>query len=378
MKDIKRNILLNPGPATTTDTVKMSLVVPDICPREKEFSILLNEIRNDLIRIVNGDDRYTSVLFAGSGTAVMDSVINSVVPKNKKIAIIVNGAYGERLVQIAEAYKIPCLPIIFDWGEKINLKKIDHMLKNDDSISCVALIHHETTTGILNPLNEVGKTVKKYNCTYIVDAISSYSGIPIDIRESKADFLLSTSNKCIQGMAGLAFVICKKSALELIKDYEKRSYYLDLYNQYNYLEKTGQTPFTPPVQIVYALKQAITEYFKEGGEQRYVRYTENWKILRSGLLDLGFSLLHDETEESHILLTVLEPESPSFNFEKMHDYLISQGFTIYPGKIKRKTFRLANMGAIYPDDIRAFLIILKEYLKKNNIILDPEHNQPIY
>jgi 2-aminoethylphosphonate aminotransferase len=376
MKNIKRNILLNPGPATTTDTVKKSLVVPDICPREREFSVLLNEIRNDLVRIVHGDDQYTSVLFAGSGTAVMDSVINSVIPGNKKIAVIVNGAYGERLVRIARTYKIPCLPIIFDWREKPDLKKLDRLLKNDTSVCCVALVHHETTTGILNPITEVGRIVKKYNCTYIVDAISSYAGIPIDIKESKADFLLSTSNKCIQGMAGLAFVVCKKSALESIKNYEKRSFYLDLYNQYDYLEKTGQTPFTPPVQIAYALKQAIKEYFEEGGDRRYARYTENWKTLRSGLLDLGFTLLLKEDQESHILLTVIEPEAKNFDFEKMHDYLYDLGFTIYPGKLKQKTFRLANMGAIYPADITAFLTALKEYLKEHHIILKSGTNLP--
>jgi 2-aminoethylphosphonate aminotransferase len=369
MKKIKRNILLNPGPATTTDTVKYSLVVPDICPREEEFSHIMDGIRKDLVKIVNGNDTYTSILFAGSGTAVMDSVINSVVPGNKKIAIIVNGAYGERFVKIAQSYKIPCVPIEFDWGEELDLKKIEGILKKDKSIGCVALVHHETTTGILNPLNEVGELAKKFDCVYIVDAISSFAGIPIDIQDSHADFLLSTSNKCIQGIAGIAFIICKKSALESIKNYEKRSYYLDLYQQYSYTEETGQTPFTPPVQVMYALQQAIKEYFDEGGEQRYIRYTENWRTLRSGLIDLGFTLLLPEESESHILLTVLEPKDPNYNFDQMHDYLYQRGFTVYPGKIKEKSFRLATMGAIYRDDIKDFLKGLEYYLKEYSIFL---------
>jgi len=367
MKSIKRNILLNPGPATTTDTVKYSQVVPDICPREREFSQVMEGIRKDLVRIVMGDDTSTSVLFAGSGTAVMDSVINSVVPKDKKIAIIVNGAYGERFVKIARSYKIPCVPIEFRWGEEPELEKIEDALKNDDSICCIAMVHHETTTGILNPLNEVGELAKKYNCVYIVDAISSFAGIPIDMHESRADFLLSTSNKCIQGIAGVAFIICKKSALEAIRNYEKRSYYLDLYTQYSSLEETGQTPFTPPVQVIYALQQAIKEYFDEGGEQRYSRYTENWKTLRAGLLDLGFNLLLPEESESHILLTILEPEDPNYNFDRMHDYLYERGFTIYPGKITQKSFRLATMGAIYPQDIKDFLKVLTNYLEENSV-----------
>jgi 2-aminoethylphosphonate aminotransferase len=369
MKRIERKILLNPGPATTTDTVKYSLVVPDICPREKEFSHVMEGIRNDLVKIVHGDEGYTSVLFAGSGTAVMDSVINSVVPGDKKVAIIVNGAYGERFVRIARAYKIPHVPIGFEWGEELDLKKIEDVVRRDRSICCLVLVHHETTTGILNPLNEVGELAKRYNCVFVVDAISSFAGIPIDIHESHADFLLSTSNKCIQGIAGIAFVICRKSALEKIKGFEKRSFYLDLYSQYSSIEETGQTPFTPPVQVVYALQQAIREYFEEGGEERYRRYTENWKTLRSGLKELGFSLLLPEESESHILLTVLEPEDPHYSFEQLHDYLYQRGFTIYPGKIGRKTFRLATMGAIYPRDIKEFLKVLGHYLEEHSIHL---------
>lgn len=361
MDKIKRNILLNPGPATTTDTVKYALVVPDICPREEEFTRLIADIRHDLVKIVNGDDEYTSVLFAGSGTAVMDSVVNSVVPADKKIAVVINGAYGERFIDIAQSYNIPCVPIRFDWGQRIDLAFVERFIKNDDSIACVAIVHHETTTGIRNPIREIGRIAKKYNCTYIVDAISSYAGIPIDIKDIHADFLLSTSNKCIQGMAGLSFVICKKNTLESIAHNPKRSFYLDLYSQYAYLESTGQTQFTPPVQIVYSLKQAIAEYFKEGGNQRYARYSENWRTLRSGLLDLGFSLLLEEENESHILITVIEPEDPAFNFEEMHDYLYDRGFTIYPGKMKKKTFRVAVMGAIDYHDIEKFLIVLGRF-----------------
>lgn len=366
---MKRNILLNPGPATTTDTVKAALVVPDICPREEEFVQVLSEIRRDLVKIAGGDDTYTTVLFAGSGTAVMDSVINSVVPENRKVAVIVNGAYGERFVAIAGSYAIPCVPVRFDWGSPIDLAVVEEVLKQDRTICCLVLVHHETTTGILNPLNETGALAKRYQCTFIVDAISSYAGVPIDIRASGADFLLSTSNKCIQGMAGIAFVICKNDALEAIKGYRKRSFYLDLHSQYQYLETTGQTPFTIPVQVAYALQQAIREYFEEGGAERYQRYNENYTMLRSGLLSLGFSLLLTEELESHILLTVLEPDDPRFDFTRMHDFLYGRGFTIYPGKLRERSFRLSVMGAIYPEDIRAFLQALSEYLAAANMKL---------
>jgi 2-aminoethylphosphonate aminotransferase len=344
--------------------VKRSLVVPDICPREKEFCEVVREIRSDLVKIAHGDDSYTCILFAGSGTSVMDAAINSVVPPGKKIAIINNGAYGERMVKIAQAYHLDFVEFKYEYGGKINLTDIAGTLKKDQSIACLAMVHHETTTGLLNPIKEVGEIVKENNCVFIVDTISSFAGIPIDIKDCKIDFMMSTSNKCIQGMAGVAFIICKKSELEKLKDYPPRSYYLNLYNQYQYFEKTGQSQFTPPVQILYALKQAIKEYFKEGGLKRYQRYTENWMVLRQGLLDLGFKLFHEADDESHILLTVYDPELSSYNFEAMHDYLYARGFTIYPGKIGNKnTFRLANMGEIDTKDIKKFLKALASYLK---------------
>lgn len=363
MFKVKRNILLNPGPATTTDSVKRALVVPDICPREKEFCEVVREIRHDLVKIAQGDDSYTCILFAGSGTSVMDAAINSVVPPGKKIAIINNGAYGERMVKIAQAYNLDYVEIKYEHGEKIKLNEITQTFKNDKQIACLAMVHHETTTGLLNPIKEIGKIVKEHSAVFIVDTISSFAGVPIDIRDCQIDIMMSTSNKCIQGMAGIAFIICKKTELEKLKDYPSRSYYLNLYNQYQYFEKTGQSQFTPPVQILYALKQAIKEYFKEGGQNRYNRYTENWKILRQGLLDLGFKLFHEAEDESHILLTVYDPELPKYSFEKMHDYLYQRGFTIYPGKIGTKnTFRLANMGDINSKDISNFLITLARYL----------------
>lgn len=367
---IKRNILLNPGPATTTDTVKKSMIIPDICPREKEFCSIMQEVRKDLINVVHGDNNYTSILFAGSGTAVMDACINSVVPENKKIAIINNGAYGARMVQIAQAYTIDYVEIKVEWNKKPDSNEIENILKSDKDIACLSMVHHETTTGILNPIKEIGKIVAKYNCVFIVDAISSYAAIPINIKEYNIDFLMSTSNKCIQGMAGLSFVICPKDELEKTKDYMKRSYYLNLYKQYNSFEKTGQMQFTPPVQIAYSLKQALLEYFREGETNRYERYTQSWKVLRNGLLDMGFKLLLKEEEESHILLTVIEPDISEFNFEKMHDLLYKNGFTIYPGKVSfEKTFRLANMGAIDKNDIENFLNCLKNVLSEMNIKL---------
>lgn len=367
---VKRNILLNPGPATTTDSVKQAQIVPDICPREKEFGDVMEFVSEHLKKIAGGDEDYICILFAGSGTAGMDSVINSVVPPDKKILVINNGAYGERMVKIAKAYSIPCIELKFEWGTLPDLNKVEETLKNDKDVAAVSMIHHETTTGMLNPVKEIGEIVKKHDCVFIVDTISSFAGVPFDIKDYKIDFMMSTSNKCIQGMAGCCFVICKKDSLDKIKDYPKRSFYLDLYSQYNYFKEKYQMQFTPPVQVLYALKQAIIEFEKEGAENRHKRYLKSWETLVKGMKEIGFKILLKDGEESHILTTFLDPEDNNYDFNKMHDLLHKKGFTIYPGKIGKKgTFRLANMGAIDHKDIKDFLEALKEVIKKMDLKL---------
>jgi 2-aminoethylphosphonate aminotransferase len=369
MKPVKKNVLLNPGPATTTDSVKYAQVIPDICPRESEFGDLIESISNDLTEISGGDKgKYSCILFGGSGTAGMDSVINSVVPPNKKILVINNGAYGERMTQIAKSYSIDCIELKFEWDHALNLDRIEKTLKENPEIACVSMIHHETTTGILNPVKEIGKLVKNYNKIFIVDTISSFAGVPVDIKEFNIDFMMSTSNKCIQGMAGVCFVICKNEELEKIKEYPKRSFYLDLYSQYKYFKEKHQMQFTPPVQTIYALRKAIDEFLEEGYDNRVKRYTKNWEILRRGVKELGFEILTKPEDESHILITLLYPQSQNFDFDKLHDKLFQKGFTIYPGKVgKKETFRLANMGAIDSQDINNFLKTLKEILKKEGV-----------
>lgn len=367
---VKRNILLNPGPVTTTDTVKYAQIIPDICPREKEFGKTLEQIRKDLVRIVKGNSNHTSILFAGSGTAAMDACLNSIVPPDKKIAIINNGAYGERMIKIASAYHISFTEISFKWHETPDLKKIEEALARDKEIECVAMVHHETTTGLLNPIKEIGSVVKKKGLVFIVDTVSSFAGIPIDIEDSKIDFMFSTSNKCIQGMAGLSFVICRKDELEKIEKYPPRSYYLDLFRQYDYFKQKGEMQFTPPVQIAYALKQAIKEYFKEGEKNRYKRYLKNWQALREGLKEMGFRFLLKDHQESGLLMTIMEPSDPCYDFTIMHDLLYKRGFTVYPGKLyNRDTFRLAVIGDLGVKDISDFLTAMKYVLMKMGVKL---------
>ena len=367
---IRRNILLNPGPSTTTDTVKYAQVVPDICPREEEFGRLMEGVSKDLVKIAGGDENYACILFGGSGTAGMDAVINSVTPPNKRILIINNGAYGERMVRIAKAYSITPVELAYDWTELPNAEDVESALQKDPEIACVAIVHHETTTGLLNPVPQIGEVAKKHGRVFIVDAISSFAGIPINVKRFGIDFMMSTSNKCIQGMAGVCFVICNKAELQKLKDYPKRSFYLDLYSQYDFFARERQTQFTPPVQTIYALRKAIDEFFQEGAENRHLRYRKSWETLRNGIAGMGLKVLTDPAEEANLLITIWHPEDPNFNFDTMRDKLSEKGYTIYPGKVgKLASFRLAVMGAIDHNDISSFLGELRNTLQEMGVEL---------
>lgn len=362
MKKISRKILLNPGPATTTQTVKEAMVVEDICPREKDFGKIMDSIKDDLVKIVHGEETHHAVLFTASGTGGLEAAITSAVPREKKLLVVENGAYGTRMVKLAETFNIEVVRYPMDYGEYPNLTQIENLLKNNREVSHLAVVHHETTTGMLNPVQEICDLAHQYQVEVIVDCMSSYAGIPIDIRQWDAEYLISSSNKCIQGMPGLVFVIFKKNLLEKIKD-TRRSFYFDIYSQFTGFEKTGQMQFTPPVQVVYALRTAMDEYFEETEMGRWNRYQENYQTLYDGLVSLGFEFLLPDSQQSKILLAIKEPPISKYSFETMHDYLYARGFTIYPGKgAKNATFRLSVLGDLYKKDIEDFLKCLEGYL----------------
>jgi len=368
-KKIRRNVLLNPGPATTTDSVKHAMVVEDICPREKEFGDLVESIRDDLVRIVHGEDLYEAVLFASSGTGGIEACLTSVIPENKSVMIINNGAYGKRMQQICDNFGIDHFDYNIEWGDPVDIEKLEATLsKQKDKISHLAFIHHETTVGILNSIEQISRIALKYKIETIVDAMSSFAGIPINVKESKIHYLISSANKCIQGMAGISFVICNKDSLIKTKNYRRRSFYFNLYDNYTFFSKQNQMQFTPPVQVLYALRQAINEYFIETEEGRTNRYAELYEVLKTGLEKLGFKFLVEDEFHAKILTSIIEPVDSNYSFTEMHDYLFKRGFTIYPGKgAKQNTFRIANMGEIYKEDIVKFLSCLEAYKELKNI-----------
>ncbi len=357
----KRNILLTPGPATTSETVKQALVVPDVCPREREFGLLLEGVCRDLVRVVRGDDGTVSIPFGASGTGAVEAALTSAVPLGGKVLVVDNGAYGSRMVRIAEVFRIPHVRYALPYGTLPDASEVQRLLDAHRDLTHLALVHHETTTGMLNPAKEIAALARRRGLEVILDAISSLGCLPIDLREDAFDYVVGTANKCLQGMPGLAFVIVRREALVRL-ELHRRSFYLDLLAQHQSLAETLQTPFTPPVQIVYALRQALDEYFDETAEGRLARYRENWGLLYEGVTGLGFRPLLPLGHESRILSAFHEPTHPAYSFAGMHDFLAERGFTIYPGKVGHVgTFRLSVLGDLHAADIRAFLGALRAY-----------------
>ncbi len=367
--NIERKILLNPGPATTSDTVKMAQVVPDICPREKEFGDIMEYISVNLADIVADSKTHAAVLLGGSGTAGVEAVLSSVIGENESVVVVNNGAYGKRMCEICKIHKIDFVEYKSSKIEQINFTDFENFIieqkKIKNNLKYISCIHSETTTGLLTDIKRVGDLAKKYDMTLIVDAMSSFAGLPINMQDMNISYLVASANKNIQGMAGVVFIIAPKSLLSDHAHKAPRTLYLDIFAQYDYFIKTKQMRFTPPVQTLYALKQAIDEFKEETAEKRYARYRENWKTLREGLHKLGLKTLVSDEDHSNIITSVIEPtDIKGYSFESMHDYLYKRNITIYPGKISdQNTFRIANIGAIDKKDILLFLGELKNYFE---------------
>jgi len=362
LRSVRREVLLNPGPSTTTDSVKYAQVVADICPRELEFGNLMEEVATGLTEVCANPKDYITVMFDCSGTGADEAMVSSCVPPDGKLLVVDNGSYGARLAKIASVYGIDMDVFKSSTYEPIDLVALENQMKSK-KYTTFAIVYHETTTGLLNPLEKICPMAKKYGMTTICDIVSAYGGMPIDLGSLGIDFATSTSNKHIGGMAGVGFVVCKRDELLKQKDWPMRNYYLNLYDQYKYFLETKQTRFTPPVQTFYALRQAIIETKVETVEKRFERFTECWEILVKGLKDIGLKMLVKEEFQSHFITAILIPETPKYNFNELHDYARSFGFTIYPGKLGNiDTFRIANMGDIKPEEMTHFICVLRDYM----------------
>jgi 2-aminoethylphosphonate-pyruvate transaminase len=360
----KRNILLNPGPATTTDTVKYAQIVPDICPREREFGDILRHMKTDLINIVHGDaERHTTVFFCGSGTVNIDAAVSSLLPEGGKILIVNNGSYSDRAREVCEYYGLPRVDLKLSITEPADPARVEKALSQNEGISVVYACHHETGTGLLNPLREIGAVARRHSCTFIVDTTSTFAMLPIDIERDNIDFLMSSAQKGLMAVTGLSFIVGRKDLLEASRDYPKRSYYCNLYRQYAYFEKHGEMHFTPPVQAVYAAEQAIREYQMETETGKWERHQRVWAAIIEGVNALELKMLLPVEYQSRLGVAIFYPDDPRWDFERVHDYCYERGFTIYPGKVTDiPTFRLCALGAIDEADIKDFFRVFREAL----------------
>ena len=376
LRPIKRNVLLNPGPATTTDSVKYAQVVPDICPREKEFAGLMRGLRSDLLKVVHApEDQYTSVLFCGSGTINIDVCINSLLPEGKKILVVNNGAYNSRAVEVCQMYHLPHIDLKFSVYEQPDVNKVEETLKENLDVAVVYCCHHETGTGVLNPIREIGALAHKYGAIFVSDTTSTLGMIPLDVVKDNVDFCMASAQKGLMAMSGLSFIIGREDIIKRSKNYPTRSYYTNLYLQYEYFEKTGEMHFTPPVQTIYATIQALKEYFEVGEEAKFARHRRVYEAIRKGVKEIGLETVIDPAIESGLVVSVKYPDDPNWSFEKVHDYCYEHGFTIYPGKISTtNTFRLCALGTIDESDIKDFFVVLKEAMKKNGIQIPAKYN----
>lgn len=367
--NIKRNVLLNPGPATTTDSVKMAQVVPDICPREKEFADKMKQLRKDLLGTVHADPaKYTCVLFCGSGTINIDICLNSLLPAGKKILVVNNGAYSSRAAEVCEYYGLPYIDLKSSVFEQPDIAAVENTLAENPDISLVYTTYHETGTGVLNPIKEIGAIAHAHRALFIVDTTSALAMRPININVENIDFCMASAQKGIQGMAGLSFIIGNEEEIRKSKDYPKRSYYCNLYLQYSFFEKTGEMHFTPPVQTVYAAIQALKEYYAEGEQAKWARHKRVIEAIHSGLMNFGFREAIRPEIQSELVVSVIYPDDSNWSFEAIHDYCYKRGFTIYPGKISTtNTFRLCALGQIDAPDIDAFFKVLREALENNHV-----------
>lgn len=356
-------LLFTPGPLTTSATVKQAML-RDLGSRDAEFIATVQRVREKLLEVAGvRDSDYECVLVQGSGTFCVESVITSIVPPRGKLLVAINGAYGERICRIAETAGIEVTPLRFAENEPVNVEKLRDALSNDEAITTVAIVHSETTTGIINPIDALGPVVAAAAKSLIVDAMSSFGAIPLDIETAGVDFLVSSANKCIEGVPGFAFAICRRDAL-VATEGNARGLSLDLLAQWRGLEKDGQFRFTPPTHAILAFDQALRELEGEGGvEGRGNRYRENHETLVEGMSAMGFRPYLPQEDRGYIITSFHYPADPKFVFEDFYQRLADKGFIIYPGKLtKTDCFRIGTIGRIFPADVRALLTAIREVL----------------
>jgi 2-aminoethylphosphonate-pyruvate transaminase len=330
-----------------------------------EFNALVASIRRRLVSIagLSHDQGWEAILLQGSGTYGVEAVFQTCVPRNGKVAVLANGAYGKRMGQMLAHASVDHAVLWTDENKPVVPDALSTLLNNDKAFTHVAMVHCETTTGILNPIEAVGQIAKSHGKTFVVDAMSSFGAIPIDFKKCGIDFLISSPNKCLEGVPGFCFVLCQRATL-LKCEGCARSLSLDLLDQLRGFDKNGQFRYTPPTHAILAFDQALKEFEAEGGvAARGLRYQANHRVLCAGMAELGLTPYLDPAFQSFIITAFAFPTNPKFAFDGFYRGLSERGFIIYPGKLTQvNTFRIGTIGRLFPADIQQLVYAIQEIL----------------
>jgi 2-aminoethylphosphonate-pyruvate transaminase len=336
---------------------------------DQELKFIVSDIRRRLLKLAGCDENYTCVLMQGSGTFAIEAALGGFAPiGRRKLLMISNGAYGERAIKIMERLNRPHVVLRYADDERPKLADIEHALEDDPGISMVFLVHCETTSGLVNPMRDIATAVKKHDRTLILDAMSSFGAIPIETAALGIDVVVSSANKCLEGVPGFAYVLSRWDLLKASKD-RCHSLSLDLFDQWQHMEKTGQFRYTPPTHTLVAFYQALKEHDKEGGlAGRLARYVRNRDTLIAGMRRLGFHTLLAPEDAGPIIQTFLTPRDRKFDFQRFYDGLKSRGFVIYPGKLtQRPSFRIGNIGQVDPKVMQALVDAVRDCLREMGV-----------
>lgn len=357
--------LFTPGPLTTSLSVKQAML-RDLGSRDKVFIATIQRVRDQLLEVagLSADQGYEVVLMQGSGTFGIESVLGSTVPPDGKLLVVINGAYGRRIAKIADVLKIETTKLQYPDNTIPDPADVDDKLAEDPTLTNVATVHCETTTGILNPIEEIGRVADRHNRVYFVDSMSAFGGAAFDFKASRIDYLVSSSNKCIEGVPGFSFVICRRESLLKTEGWA-RSLSLDLLAQWQGLESNGQFHFTPPTHTILAFEQALRELRKEGGvEGRAVRYRANYETIAEGMRQMGFVEYLPKQLQGHVITTFRYPDHPNFCFNTFYQHLLDRGHVIYPGKVATADcFRIGHIERLFPHDMKALLAAIGDTLE---------------
>src|SRR5919108_198655 len=358
-----RTVLLNPGPVNVSPRVAQALLRGDLCHREPEFSRLQGRVRELLCRAFAPTGDYTAVLLTGSGTAALEAASASSLSPQPKMLAINNGVYGARIAQMASIHGFDVVELHVPWTSPPDLGQVDRTLREDPAIEVVSLVHHETTTGLLNPVAAIGEVVKLHGRVLLIDSISGLGGEEIDLATAGVGLCVGTANKCIQGLPGVSFVLVKDTEMQRMQDLPARTLYFHLPMLYAHQQRES-TPFTPAIQVMYALDEAVQELLEEGVAQRIVRYRTAAHLLREGLESLGLKCLLPPDLRSNTITSLELPAG--FTYEALHDALKARGYVIYAGQgdLAARVFRVANMGHLTVQQFKGFLAALTELLKR--------------